>query len=180
MCQVADAFPEARLVIVGDDDPRAHPGGTSYTAELKALVAQLGLQEQVIFSPFRADVPALMASFDVFAMPSWGEPFGMVYVEAMAMKRPVVAWADGGPLEIVADGETGYLPPRGDVDALAQVLLRLVREPDLRRRMGEAGRRRVEQCFTPQRMCRDMVEVYRDVLGEAPATARVQSHPHRN
>ena len=85
MRQVADAFPEARLVIVGDDDLRAHPGGTSYLAELKALVEQLGLQEQVIFTPFRTDVPAVMAAFDVFAMPSWEEPFGMVYVEAMAM-----------------------------------------------------------------------------------------------
>ena len=117
-----------------------------------------------------------MASFDVFAMPSWGEPFGMVYVEAMAMKRPVVAWADGGPVEIIRDGETGYLPARGDVDALAQALLRLVRDPDLRRRMGKAGRRRVEHCFNPQRMCRDMVEVYRDVLGQATATDRVQDH----
>lgn len=178
MRQVADVVPEARLVIVGDDDLRAHPGGTSYLAELKALVRELGLQEQVIFTPFRTDVPAVMASFDVFAMPSWDEPFGMVYVEAMAMQRPVVAWAMGGPREIVADGETGYLPEPGDVDGLAQALLRLVRDPDLRRRMGEAGRRRAEQCFNPQRMCRDMVEVYRDVLGEAPATARVQGHLH--
>ena len=71
-------------MIVGDDDLRAHPNGTSYRAELEALVDQLGLREQVILQPFRTDIPALMAAFDVFAMPSWDEPFGMVYVEAMA------------------------------------------------------------------------------------------------
>jgi glycosyltransferase involved in cell wall biosynthesis len=178
MRQVADEVPEARLLIVGDDDLRAHPGGTSYRAELGALVESLGLQEQVIFTPFRTDVPQVMAAFDVFAMPTWDEPFGMVFVEAMAMKRPVVAWARGGPLEIIADGETGFLPESGDVDGLARALLRLIRDPDLRRRMGEAGRRRAEQRFNPQRMCQDMVEVYRDVLGEAPATANVQSHLH--
>ena len=139
-------------------------------------VEQLGLQQQVIFTPFRTDVPAVMAAFDVFAMPSWDEPFGMVFVEAMAMKRPVVAWAVGGALEVIADGETRYVPERGDVDALARSLLQLIRDPDLRRRIGEAGRRRAEQQFSPQRMCADMVEVYRDVLGEARATARVQSH----
>jgi glycosyltransferase involved in cell wall biosynthesis len=64
------------------------------------------------------------------------------------------------------------------VDGLARVLLRLIRDPDLRRRMGEAGRHRAEQQFNPRRMCQDMVEVYRDVLGEAPATANVQSHLH--
>jgi glycosyltransferase involved in cell wall biosynthesis len=178
MRKVADAVPEARLVIVGDDDLRAHPNGTSYRAELEALVDRLGLREQVIFQPFRTDIPAVMAAFDVFAMPSWDEPFGMVYLEAMALKKPVVAWAFGGPLEIVVDGETGYLPERGDMDGLAEALLWLVRDPDLRKRMGEAGRRRAEQQFNPRRMCRDMVEVYRDVLGLAPATATVQSHLH--
>jgi glycosyltransferase involved in cell wall biosynthesis len=174
MRRIAEQVPAARLVIVGDDDLRAHPNGTSYLAELKALVGQLGLQQQVIFTPFRTDVPAVMAAFDVFAMPSWDEPFGMVYVEAMAMKRPVVAWAMGGALEVVADGETGFLPATGDVDGLTDALLTLIRDPDLRRRMGEAGRRRAERQFNPRRMCADMVEVYRDVLGEARASDRVQ------
>jgi glycosyltransferase involved in cell wall biosynthesis len=177
--KVADAVPEVRLAIVGEDDPMAHPERRSYRAELEGLVRELGLERQVIFTGFRSDIPELMAAFDVFAMPSWDEPFGMVFLEAMAMERPVVAWDSGGAPEVIADGETGYVVERGDVDALAETLLRLIRDPDLRRRLGEAGRRRAIERFSPQRMCRDMVEVYRSVLGEAPATANVQSHLRR-
>jgi glycosyltransferase involved in cell wall biosynthesis len=165
MRRVADVLPEARLVIVGEDDPQAQPGRASYRAELDALVGELGLEEQVIFTGFRSDIPELMAAFDVFAMPSWDEPFGMVFLEAMAMQRPVVAWDSGGAPEVIKNGETGYVVEREDVPAFAEVLLRLLRDPDLRRRMGAAGRRRVEADFSPARMCRDMTQVYQSVFG---------------
>ena len=103
--KIADAVPEVRLVIVGEDDPMAHPERGSYRAELESLVRELGLEEQVIFTGFRSDIPELMAAFDVFAMPSWDEPFGMVFLEAMAMETPVVAWDSGGAPEVIADGE---------------------------------------------------------------------------
>ena len=178
MRRIVQAVPEARLVIVGEDDPRAHPGGGSYRAELEALVRELGLEHQVIFTGFRTDVPQLMAAFDVFAMPTWEEPCAVVFLEAMSMEKPVVAWDSGGTPEMVAHGETGFVVERKSEDALVEALLTLIRDPDLRRRMGQAGRRRVEAHFNPARMCRDMVEVYRAVLGEAPATANVQSHLH--
>jgi len=178
MRRVLDAAPEARLVIVGEDDPRAHPGGGSYRAELEALADELGMRDRVIFTGFRRDIPELMAAFDVFAMPSWEEPFGMVFLEAATMRTPVVAWAHAGALEAVADGETGLLVERGNVEALAEALLRLVRAPELRHRMGEAGRRRVEQQFGPVQMCADTIAVYRAVLGEAPAPTRIQAHLH--
>lgn len=162
--------PEVRLVIVGEDDPRAHPGGGSYRAELEARLAGLGLEENVIFTGFRADIPELMAALDVYAMPSWEEPFGMVYLEAMAMKKPVVAWASGGAPEIVVDGQTGFVVEPRSIDALSDAIVRLLRDPDLRRRFGEAGQRRVEQRFTPRRMCEDVLQVYREVLGEPTET----------
>ena len=178
MRRVVADVPEARLVIVGEDDPRAHPGGGSYRAELEGLVRQLGLEQQVIFTGFRTDIPELMAAFDVFAMPTWEEPCAVVFLEAMAMRKPVVAWNSGGTPEMVKHGETGFVVERENEGALAEALLRLIRDPGLRTRMGEAGRRRVIEHFNPARMCRDMVEVYRAVLGEAPATANVQSHLH--
>ena len=172
-------MPEVRLVIVGEDDPMAHPGRGSYRAELEALVRELGLEEQVIFTGFRSDIPELMAAFDVFAMPSWDEPFGMVFLEAMAMETPVVAWASGGAPEVIANGETGYVVERGERRRAGRDAAALIRDPDLRGPDGRAGRRRVVERFSPERMCRDTVEVYRAVLGEAPATANVQSHLHR-
>src|SRR5262249_50519182 len=72
------------LLIVGDDDPRATPGGGSYTAELHQLVRDLDLSENVVFAGFRSDVPALMAACDIYTMPTFEEPFGMVFLEAMA------------------------------------------------------------------------------------------------
>ena len=95
------------------------PLDPAYGNELVALVAELGLADHVRFLGRRRDVPAIMAAGDVFAMPSHDEPFGLVFVEAMAMCRPVVAVADGGTLEVVEHGRSGLLSPWGDHDQLA-------------------------------------------------------------
>ena len=155
-----------RLLIVGEDDPRANPGGGSYRSELGERISALGLDGSVVFTGFRTDVARLIAASDVFCQPSAEEPFGMVYLEAMAMRRPVVAYSSGGAPEVVSDGETGLLVERGDIAGLARALLRLLRDPDLRRRFGEAGRRRVELVFPPQRSAAAMLEVYQAVAGD--------------
>jgi glycosyltransferase involved in cell wall biosynthesis len=161
---VKQDVPAVRLVIVGEDDPRADPGSGSYRAELEAQARRLGVQDHVIFTGFRTDIPQLMASFDVFAHPSWEEPFGMVFLEAMAMQKPVVAWRSGGAPEVIVDGETGVLAERGSIPSLAEALLGLVRDKERRRRLGTAGRRRVEEVFTPQHMCRSTLEAYAATL----------------
>src|SRR5206468_5991867 len=101
-----------------------------------------------------------MAACDVFALPSFEEPFGLVYAEAMAMKRPVVALGNGGTPEVVEHGKSGLLSSPGDDEALANNIITLLRDPDLRARMGEYGRRQVETRFAPARMARDMEQVY--------------------
>jgi type III pantothenate kinase len=88
-------------------------------------------------------------------MPSFEEPFGLVFAEAMAMGKPVVALASGGALEVVADGETGLLSPPGDAAALAANISLLLADPERRDRMGRAGRDRVERLFRPERLCGD-------------------------
>jgi len=105
-------------------------------------------------------VPRLLAASDVFAMPSFEEPFGLVYAEAMAMKRPVVALDNGGTPEVVDHGKSGLLSSPDDLPALAANLLTLLRDPALRARMGEYGRKQVELRFSPDRMARDMAAVY--------------------
>ena len=92
-----------------------------------------------------SDVLSLYAQCDIAVVPSvWDEPFGLVAVEAMAAGRPVCASQVGGLQEIVSHGETGYLHPRGDAATLAKQLDHLLNDQDLRVRMGEAGRKRVE------------------------------------
>lgn len=157
-------IPSVRLAIVGEDDRRAHPGHGSYRNQLEAQVSKLGLEEQVIFAGFRSDVPQLMAAFDIYAMPTWEEPFGVVFVEAMAMRKPIVAWDSGGAPEIIEHGQTGFVIEPKRIEELAASIVTLFRDAELRRRFGVEGRRRVERLFNPQRMCRDMADVYRAVL----------------
>jgi glycosyltransferase involved in cell wall biosynthesis len=155
---IRQEFPDVRLLIVGTDDRQAMP--TSFTAELKGLVADLGLAEHVIFTGQRTDMPALIAACDVFALPSFEEPFGLVYVEAMAMKKPVIALNIGGAREVVEHGRSGLLSAPGDQAGLAENLLALLRDPALRARMGEYGRQQVEHRFTIERLARDIEKVY--------------------
>lgn len=153
-----------RLLVVGDDDPRATPGGGAYSADLRRLVTDLGLADHVLFTGFRTDVPALMASIDVLAMPSFEEPFGMVYLEALAMRTPVVALRSGGVVEFIEHGVTGLLSDPDDSAGLADNLASLIADRDLRRRIGENGRQMVLRDFASPRMARDMEAVYRSIL----------------
>jgi glycosyltransferase involved in cell wall biosynthesis len=153
------------LAIVGDDDPRATVDGVGYMDSLRQLVDRLGLADHVTFTGYRSDVPALMTAIDVFAMPSYEEPFGMVYLEAMAMRKPIVGSRSGGVVEFIEDGVTGFLSEPGDEETLADNLEKLISEPELRRRMGEAGRATVLASFASPRMADDMERVYQSVLG---------------
>jgi glycosyltransferase involved in cell wall biosynthesis len=158
-------FPDLRLLIIGADDRMAMK--ESFTEELTKLAADLGVSENVIFAGLRSDMPEIMAASDLFALPSDEEPFGLVFTEAMAMKKPVVALANGGTLEIVEHGKSGLLSALGDVDALAAHISTLLHDPGLRARMGEHGRRQVEARFTAERMAADVAQVYASL---APAT----------
>jgi glycosyltransferase involved in cell wall biosynthesis len=153
-------LPETRLVIVGAEDKMAGAGRPPFTVELQALVDELKLEDRVIFTGKRPDVARLLAASDVFAMASFEEPFGLVYAEAMAMKRPVVGLTNGGTPEVVDHGKTGLLSVPGDIPALAQNLVTLLRDPSLRARMGEQGRREVEARFSAARMARDVERLY--------------------
>jgi glycosyltransferase involved in cell wall biosynthesis len=150
----------ARLAIVGTD----YPEGSGETLRLKELARELCVEGDVTFPGQRADIANLLAACDVFALPSVGEPFGLVYVEAMAMQRPVVALTYGGAPEVVEDEQCGLLSPPGDIEALAVNLLRLLRDPMLRQRFGELGRKRVEDHFSPARMAADVAELYSRLL----------------
>jgi glycosyltransferase involved in cell wall biosynthesis len=151
---------------VGGDDVLAN-GGKRFSVELQRLAIELGLEDNVQILGERFDIARLLAASDVFALPSYGEPFGLVYLEAMAMKRPVAALNSGGTPEVVIDGETGLLSEYGNNDELAKNLLTLLQDPEMRARMGERGRERVEQNFTSERMARDAERLYENLLNRA-------------
>ena len=113
---------------------------------------------------FRNDALGLMKSFDLFAMSSITEGLGSAMLEAMACRRAIVATRAGGIPEVVVDGQTGVLVPPHDDGALAAAIVRLLRDPGLRQALGEAGRQRVEDEFSAERMVAKTLAVYEERL----------------
>ena len=170
VAMVSQNVPGVKVLVVVQDDVLLNEG-RSYKADLEEQARRLGISSRVVFAGFRKDVDRLVAAMDVFALPSWGDSFGMVYLEAMAMNKPCVAWTAGGAPEVIETGRTGYVVPTGDVAALAKALDALLVSPELRQRFGEEGRRRAETVFTPQRMSESMLSVYRSVLGRTQTSS---------
>jgi glycosyltransferase involved in cell wall biosynthesis len=141
--------------------------------------------------PLRAQVPEalgfvppeelarLYARAAVLACPSHREGFGVACLEAMAHGRPVVASAVGGLLDLVVDGETGVHVPPGDVPALRAALERLLGDRELRRRMGEAGRRRAAERFSWDAVTRQTVDLYARYAGKKPGLSGSDSSERR-
>ncbi len=159
---VLERFPETRLLIVGPDELFVHGG--SFTAELRQLAGSLGVEHSIIFTGERRDVARIMAAADVYTMPSFEEPFGVVFLEAMAMRLPVIGVDNGGTPEVVEHGRAGLLSPPWDVPALAANINAFLADPALRAEMGEYGRSRVLDHFNPQRMAREAEAAYRAIL----------------
>ena len=101
------------------------------------------------------------------------EGFGIAVLEAMAMRKPVVVTATGGLPEIVQDGETGLLVPPNEQDALAQAVKWLLRDPVLRRKLGDAGRDRVASMFTVDAMMANLVKGYQTLVGRIGSSQAV-------
>ena len=117
------------------------------------------------------EVIQLYSHAAVFACPSVYEPFGLINLEAMACGTPVVASAVGGILEVVEDGRTGLLVPPGNADALATALRRVLDDRDLAARLGQAGRRRVEERFSWASVAERTAGVYAEAIADFAARA---------
>jgi glycosyltransferase involved in cell wall biosynthesis len=152
--------PPLRLVIIGETGPEVE-------AEVRRVLADSAGRIAVSFLGTRSPTDALrlLAACDLLARPSLSDGLSFAVLEAMALALPVVATAAGGLPEAVLDGETGLLVPPGDSAAMGQALASLAADPALRRRMGEAGRRRVEREFTESRMLDEYEEAFRQACG---------------
>lgn len=134
--------------------------------ELKGFVINKKLQDYFKFLGYRKDIPRLMKAIDVVVMPSIQESFPRVPLEAMAMKVPVIATTVGGLPEAVEDGKTGLLVQPANVDSLSEAIKYLIKNPEIREKMGKAGRKRVENYFGIERNVRKTEELYLQVLAE--------------
>ena len=123
-----------------------------------------GLTDCVTFLDWQAELAPVFAGWDVFALPSLEEGFGIAALEAMAAGLPVVATAVGGVPELVEDGRTGWLVPPANPDALADRLRDLLLDPEKRRAMGAAGQARARESFSVERMVTAISEIYEQLL----------------
>lgn len=158
---VMDENLDANFIIVGG----TIPGQENIKKELVTQIDHLHLGDKVKIEDFREDIPSVMDAFDIFVLPSrLPESFGNVILEAMAMKKPVVANAHGGSIEIVVDGVTGYLVRPNDLSLMTNTLVELIENRDRREKMGLDGRKRVENEFSLDRCNRSIEDVYHEIL----------------
>lgn len=136
----------------------------AYVQRLREMAAQYGLDGKVHFVGFQRNPADYMAAMDVVLHTSVeAEPFGLVVLEAMALRKPLVTTTTGGPRDVVIEGVTGFLTPAGDADALARRVVQLLSDPQLMRSMGEAGCQRLAQSFTAKRNVEEITRLYDEI-----------------
>jgi glycosyltransferase involved in cell wall biosynthesis len=150
-------YPAMKLWLVGDGPLKP---------AVEKIIVEIGLERKVLFLGIRDDVPRLLAASDLFVLSSDYEGVPLSVLEAMAAGKPVVATTVGGVPELVEDGVTGFLVPPRDPKVLAQGILRLAKDADLRQRMGKAAQERALERFDISRTAREYEALYLKLLKE--------------
>lgn len=151
---IAAQFPALRHCFLGDGDA---------LEECKALSESLGVGDRIVFAGYQKEIKPYLAAADFYVHPSHKEALPMSIIEAMLEGLPVVGTEVGGIPEIV-NSETGLLVPVGQPEALSREMARLAGDPELRRRLGEAGRKRAVDVFSAAAMARNTVAVYQEIV----------------
>jgi glycosyltransferase involved in cell wall biosynthesis len=143
------------LIFVGDGGERS---------KLELMAQDLGIAEDITFTGFQADVNRFLANFDIFVLSSIREGIPVSMLEAMAMSVSVVATRVGGIPEVIEHNVDGLLVDSENTEMLSQALRRLVEDGLLRKRIGEAGRKKVTRLFSKEAICRQYENLYRTLL----------------
>ena len=161
-------FPDVKCLLVGRDDLHG---------EIQGYVREKHFEDTVIFTGVRHDIPEILSLLDVFLLPSLWEGFPTALLEAMAMKKPVVASDVGGIPEMVESGKTGLLIPPGDPDALAEAVIFLLQHPERASEMGEAAYNKVRQDFSLDTLVARTEEIYEHLIMKKTAVKALKEHP---
>jgi len=158
---VLAVYPNAKFVFAGEGPART---------EWQALAIKLGIASQVVFAGRREDMPAFYSSVDIVVLPSLNEAMPMCLLEALAAAKPVVATTVGAIPKVIVPGVSGLLCEPGDARALALAILRLLRDPELGRRLANHGKAYVKRHFAAEVVARSYVGLYHEALSSRPQT----------
>ena len=150
----------AQFVIVGEDKSKAGEN----RRQIEDLIAKSNLGEKIKLIGWIDDIPQILSDFDLFVSAARSEPFGLVLLEAMASGVPVVATQTEGAQEIIENNHSGVLTPIENAGLLAQEILDLLNSPEKRKNLSANGRKRVEDCFSLEKMVLETENFYRRVL----------------
>lgn len=174
MIDVARRFPKVVCFIVGNTTI----ADQEYLAKLKQIAADAGIERNLRFTGYQQNVPSFMNMMEVVIHASIApEPFGMVVLEGMAQRKPVIGSRAGGPVEMIIEGETGFTFPPGDSRTLAARIGDLLEDPARARRMGEAGYERLLREFTIAKYMENIHGTYEAVLDRRPVPAELGLPP---
>lgn len=154
---IFDKLPEVKLLLIGDN--RAKDRDTTAKNEILELIAEYGLQDNIIFTGHRTDINELLMTMDVFVLPSYREGLPLSVMEAMAMGKPVVATNIRGCREEVKDGENGYLVPVRNPEKMAQAILKILKDDKLAENMGKNGQMRALQEFDEAKSLQKQIDI---------------------
>lgn len=154
---LATRFPDLQCLLAGDGPLRE---------DLRNLSRTLGLEGRVLFAGYRTDIPRVLSAMDLYMLPTRREGFGVAFAEAMSMEVPVIASRIPPLDEIIVDGQTGALAEGGNSGAFARAAEPLLADPGLRRKMGQAARRRVLERFEQSLMCRAYERLFQDCAAQ--------------
>jgi glycosyltransferase involved in cell wall biosynthesis len=161
LASARSAEPRLSLAIVGDGDIRS---------QLEVQAAQLGLGGWVRFLGYRRELQPVFAAADVAVLSSDNEGTPVSLIEAAAAKVPAVSTEIGGVAEVVGNGESGLLVPKGDVDSLASAMVKIARDGELRERFGRAAQSRALERYGVARLLGDIDDLYRELTGAVEST----------
>ena len=152
---ILNQFDNVRFLIIGDGELRTY---------LEKKARDLGLESRVSFMGFQYDLVKIYAGLDIVTLSSFNEGLPVALIEAMAAGKPVISTNVGGVGDLILDGDNGLLVPSNDPAALAEAILYLLRNPERRKMMGEAGKKRAYPLFDKNRLLGDIDRLYRDLI----------------
>jgi glycosyltransferase involved in cell wall biosynthesis len=148
-------MPNVKFILTGDGALRK---------KLEELILKFNLQKQFILTGWRRDIPRVLSAMDVFVITSLWEGLPIAVLEAMAASKPVVATHTGGITEITVEGKTGFLVSPGDVKKMSEKLIRLLRDENLRRQIGQNAKDSLGFNFSFENMVKNSDNLYAELI----------------